>query len=454
MTARLLGSTIDAWLDPASCPRERPPVAEMAAATRELHAALDAHARETGVAWLHPERRTIQRDLLGSPTVVAWQEAKAAFLLAGDGAWSELPHLYARYGTPGTAELIAALRRLEGARAAIVTDSGMQAVALVTDVVLQAGGHAVVMRQVYNKTRTFIEHSARRAGAQVTLVDDGDHAGLAAAIRPETRLVFAETFTNPLTRAQDVAALAAATRHLVLDSTIATPWAFRTPVLARGARVVVGSLTKALGGQDRALGGYIATDDTELANQIMDLVAMRGGILDDDRARRACAGLPAAERAFARRCETAARVAGFLAGHPRIERVFHPSRPDHPDAPVIARDYLRTGSLVAFRVTSADEAHHRHIADVLASCGVLRYALSFDGLASKVNHHRTVSEYFSPAEQLVQLGIDRLIRIGVGLEAADDLIACLNWTLHHERDVTTAELEVWRGARKAALALT
>ena len=450
-------SPVAAWLDPASCPRERPPFADMAAATRSLHTALDDHARETGVAWLNPERRTIQRDLLGSPNVVAWQEAKAAFLLAGDGAWSELPHLYARYGTPGTAALIAALRTLEGARAAIVTDSGMQAVALVTDVVLGAGDHAVVMRQVYNKTRTFIEHSARRVGAQITLVDDGDLAALAAALRPETRLVFAETFTNPLTRAQDVAALAAAIGHpgcrLVLDTTIATPWALRRPALACGARVVVGSLTKALGGQDTALGGYIATDDTELANQIMDLVAMRGGILDDERAHRIAAGLPGAERAHARRCDTAARVAGFLAHHPRIERVFHPALPDHPDAAVIARDYQRTGSLLAFRVAGADELRHRHIADVLVSCGVPRYALSFDGLATKVNHHRTVSEYFSPAEQIAQLGIDRLIRIGIGLEDPDDLIACLNWTLHHEHTVTTAELDAWRAARAAALGL-
>jgi cystathionine beta-lyase/cystathionine gamma-synthase len=455
----MTASPIARWLDPASCPSERPPFADMGAATRELHTALDAHAQSAGVAWLHPEGRTIQRDLLGSPNVVAWQEAKAAFLLAADGAWSELPHLYARYGTPGTSELIAALRMLEGARAAIVTDSGMQAVALVTDVVLKAGGHAVVMRQVYNKTRTFIEHSARRVGAQITLVDDGDHAGLAAALRPETQLVFAETFTNPLTRAQDVAALGTVIghahpgRYFVLDTTIATPWGLRRPALACGASVVVGSLTKALGGQDTALGGYIATNDTELANQIMDLVAMRGGILDDDRARRIAAGLPAAERAHARRCDTAARMAGFLARHPRIERVFHPALSDHPDAHVITRDYQRTGSLLAFRVAGADEARHRHIADVLVSCGVPRYALSFDGLATKVNHHRTVSEYFSPREQIAQLGIDRLIRIGVGIEDVDDLIACINWTLHHEHAVTAAELDAWRAARAAALGI-
>jgi len=437
------------WLDPARCPRERPPRAAMGATTRILHDALDARAAATGIGWLHPERPTIQRDLYGSPEVVAWQEAKAAFLISGDGAWSELPHLYARYGTPGTARLIAALRALEGARCAVVTDSGMQAFALVADALLGRGDHAIVLRQVYNKTKTFLEWSARRVGATVTLVDDGDPAAVAAAVTPATRFVFAETFTNPLTRAQDVPALVAAAGHakLVLDTTIATPWALRRPALASGAAVVIGSLTKALGGQDTALGGYIATDDSELGNQLMDLLAMRGGILDDERAERIAGHLPDAERAHARRCATATRVAAFLAAHPRIERAFHPSLADHPDAAVTARDYQRPGSLLSFRVAGADEARHRHIADVLVSCEIPRYALSFDGLATKVNHHRTVSEYFTPEDVIARAGIDRLIRLGIGLEDADDLIACLNWTLHHEAAITTAELDAWRAAR-------
>lgn len=444
-----------AWLDPATCPEERPPLAAMSAATRELHEALDAHARAEGVAWLHPERRTIQRDLLGSPNVVAWQEAKAAFLIAGDGAWSELPHLYARYGTPGTTELIQALRGIEGATCAVVTDCGMQATALVADALLAPHTHAVVLRQIYNKARTYFEWVAKRVGATLTFVDDGDLPGVAAAIRPETRFVFAETFTNPLMRAQDIAGLkrACGRAKLVVDGTIATPWAFRQPLLAQGADVVVGSLTKALGGQDTALGGYVATNDTELGNQLMDLIAMRGGILDDERARRIAAGLPAAALAHARRCASAARIATFLAHHPGIERVFHPSLPDHPDAAVIARDYVRHGAIVSFRVRGADELGHRHFADVLVSCGVPRYALSFDGLPTKVNHHKTVSEYFTPADQVARAGIDRLIRLGVGIEEPDDVIACLNWTLHHAARVTTAELDGWRAQRALELGL-
>ncbi|MBA2543900.1 MAG: PLP-dependent transferase [Deltaproteobacteria bacterium] len=435
---------IDAWLDPRGCPAEPPPRSAMAPETRALHDALDAHA-----PWLHPDHPTIQRDLLGSPEVVAWQEAKLAFMLRGDGAWSELPHLYARYGTPGGSRLIAALRSIEGARAAFVTDCGMQAFALVTDALLGPGDHAVVLRQVYNKTKTFLEWTARRVGATLTFVDDGDPAAVAAATTPRTKLVFAETFTNPLMRAQDIPGLVAAAgkAKLVIDSTIATPWAFDRPLLSQGVAVVIGSLTKALGGRDLALGGYIATDDAELGNQIMDLIAMRGGILDDARAGTVADGLAEASNLHARRCATATAVAAFLAGHPRVERVFHPSRPDHPDAATIARDYRRLGAIVAFRVRDADELRHRHIADVLVSCGVLRYALSFDGLATKVNHHKTVSEYFTPPDVVARAGIDRLIRLGIGIEAPADLIACLNWVLHHEPSIDAAALDHWRSTR-------
>lgn len=439
-----------AYLDPAGCPAERPAVAGMAPATRELHASLDANA-----PWLHPTERTIQRDLLGSPDVVAWQEAKAAFLIAGDGAWSELPHLYARYGTPGTSQLIHALRGLEGASCGLVTDSGMQAIALVADALLIPGGHAVVLRQIYNKAKTYFEWLAKRVGATLTFVDDGDPEAVAIAVRPNTRFVFAETFTNPLMRAQDLPRLleACGRAHLVIDTTIATPWAFEKPALKLGATIVVGSLTKALGGQDTALGGYICTDDTELGNQLMDLLAMRGGILDDARALAVANHLPAAAAAFDRRCAAATKVAAFLACHPKIEAVFHPSLPDHPDARVIAAHYKRPGSIVSFRAAGLDELGHRHLADVLVTCVVPRYALSFDGLATKVNHHKTVSEYFTPTEQLSRQGIERLIRLGIGLEDPDDLIACLNWALHHASSVTTEQLDAWRADRARALGL-
>jgi cystathionine beta-lyase/cystathionine gamma-synthase len=449
-------SGLDAWLDPRACPAERPPLDAMSAATRELHASLDAHARRAGLPFLHPSDPTVQLDLFGSARVIEWQEGKAASMFLAEGSWSALPPLYARYGTAATSELLSRLRALEHGRAALVCDSGMQATALLFDALLARDRHAVLMRQVYNKTRTYLEWLAARVGGSVTIVDDADWEALEGAIGPQTVLVFAETFTNPLVRAQDVARLVSSVAagrgrapdlRLVIDSTIATPWAFARPLLDQGVDVVIGSGTKALGGTDRDLWGYIATNDNPLANSVMDLLAMRGGILDW---RRACAilnGWEGAGPAHLRRSATAARVAGFLASHPRVSEVFHPSLASHPDAAIIRAQYVRHGSLLSFRVAGAEEAATRHVADVLATTIVVRYALSFDGLATKVNHHQTVSEYFTAPAQLKRNGFDRLVRLGIGLEEPDDLIAALNWTLHHADRISPGQVAAWQQER-------
>ena len=404
----------------------------------------------------------MQLDLLGSKQVIEWQERKAAFLFASEGCWSELPHLYARYGTTATAELIARLKTLEHASAALVCDSGMQATALAFDVLLEPGAHAVLMRQVYNKTRSYLEWMAARVGGSVTIVDDGDAAALAAAIRPDTRFVFAETFTNPLVRAQDFDLLREAmTRargmapaiRLVLDTTIASPWAFTTPPLGQRRRHRRRQRTKSLGGNDRDMWGYLATNDTQFANSVMDLIAMRGGILDWRRAAAVAAAFDGASDSHARRSATASKVAAFLSAHPMVSDVFHPSLPNHPDRRAIDRHYARHGSMLAFRIAGANEDRTRHFADVLATTVIVRYALSFDGLATKVNHHRTVSEYFTAADQLRRNGFDRLIRLAAGLEDADDLIAALNWTLHHGDRISAADIEHWQRRRAASLGI-
>ena len=452
-----------AWLDPAQCPAKRPPLAAMSPVTQEIHDGIDAHIRDTGIPYLHPDEPTVQLDLLGSARVIEWQERKAAFLFASEGCWSELPHLYDRYGTTATAQLIAQLKALEQASSALVCDSGMQATALAFDALLEPGTHAVLMRQVYNKTRSYLEWMANRIGASITVVDDGDRSAIEQAIRAETRFVFAETFTNPLVRAQDLdmlrqvidrkRAMAPALR-LVLDTTIASPWGFKKAPLADGVDIVVASGTKSLGGDDRDLWGYLATNDTPFANAVMDLMAMRGGILDWRRAEAILDNFDAASQSHARRSASAAKIAAFLARHPQVSEVFHPSLPGHPDAAAIAKQYARHGSLLSFRIVNADEDRTRHFADVLATTVVVRYALSFDGLTTKVNHHRTVSEYFTAPEQLKRNGFDRLIRLAVGLEDADDIIAALNWTLHHGDHISPQEIEAWQRQRAAGLGIS
>ena len=455
---------IDAYLDPAGTPPDRPGLAAMDAATRGLHEGIDAAIRRAGVPYLHPDGATIQLDLLGSGPMVRWQERKQELMFLGSACWSDMPQIYGRYGTTPARRLLARVRDLERAQAAVLTDTGMQACALLFDAVLEPGDHVACARGVYNKSKAYLSRLTTLLGGELTLVDDLSRAGLAAALRPATRLLFLETYTNPLMRAVDPQALAravgearaagAARLVVALDTTIATPWGLAEPGLRwEGVDVVAVSGTKALAGQDRDMWGYLASDDVRLLNGVMDLQAMRGGIVDWRRAAAILDGLDRAEPRFRRRCATAREVTRFLAGHPLVEAVFHPSAPGHPDAAVIERHYTAPGSIVSFRLRGADEAQTRHFCDVLATCGVLRYALSFDGLATKLNHHRSVSEYFTAAEEVRRIGVDRLVRLGIGVEHPGDLIACLNWALWHRQDVAAAQVEAWQAERAGALGI-
>ena len=459
---------VQEYLKAGDCPAALPRFADFDSRTIELHTAIDNNGRRRGAPYLHPTDPTVQLDLLGSKGVIDWQEGKSAAHFLGEHCWSELPPLYGRYATRESAALLAEVKRLEGgAKAAVVTDCGMQAVALLFDAVVQPGDQIVMCRQVYNKTRVYAERVTAMRSGSLAVVDDGDVDGLREAFSAQTALVFAETFTNPLMRAQDIPAMRSAVDvlrrgatagtpasrvKLAIDSTIATPWSLRQPLLGgHGVDVVVAAGTKALGGQDRDMWGYIATNDVRLGNAVMDLQAMRGGILDWRRSAVVAQGLTAAKVNFTRRCESAVRISEFLTTHPSVSEIYHPSLDEHPDAAAIARDYQLHGSLVSLRVVGATEDDTRHFCDVLAMTKIFRYALSFDGLCSKVNHHRSVSEYFTPPPVLKKLGFDRLIRLAIGIEDANDLIAALNWALCHHREVSKVAVAEFQAARAQSL---
>jgi cystathionine beta-lyase/cystathionine gamma-synthase len=459
-------SAIQSYLDRLQAPVERPELAWMSEKTRSIHERIDARMRFSHSTQLLPEGPSVQTDLFGSESMTDWQETKAATVFEGEQCWSELPQVYARYGTETTAALIREMKAIEHARGVIVCDCGMQACALLFDVVVLPGAHVVLSRQVYNKTKKYLERVAGRIGTEITVVDDGDEDALARAIRPDTCLVFAETYTNPLLRAIDPERLGAfiesvrKTRapriRLVVDSTIASPWGTKKPLLDYpGIDFVVASGTKALGCADTHIWGYIASNRVDALNEVMDLQAMRGGILHTSTARDVLESLRgnSARESFIERSRSATRIAAFLSGHPRVSEVFHPSLPQHPDRQAIERHYAIHGSLLSFRVRDADEDTTRHFSDVLATCIVPRYALSFDGTTTKVNHHTTVSEYFTPREELERAGIDRLVRLGVGQETADDLIACLNWSLWRHSELSSDDVRAWQRARRQSLGM-
>jgi cystathionine beta-lyase/cystathionine gamma-synthase len=451
---------IDDYLDPTSAPVEPPALDVMDDDTRALHVAIDANMRRAGRAYLRPEGDSLQTDLLGSERMIAWQEQKAQASFLQERCWSELPQTYSRYGTESTRELVAHVRALEKARAAVVTDSGMQAVAVLFDVLLERDSHVIVARGVYNKTKGYLSWLAKRIGCHVTLVEDGEIPSLGELVQPGTRVFFVETFTNPLMRALDPEALVTSVRRaretspalrLVVDNTIATPWGVRRPLIEQGIDFVVGSGTKALDGRDLNMWGYIASDRVDVLNECLDLMAMRGGVLDGRRAASVVSDLAPARERHESRCQHASSIARFLAGHPKVSEVWHPSIESHPDHAVIERHYTLPGSLLSFRLQDADDEATRHFCDVLAMTGLPRYALSFDGLVTKINHHRTVSEYFTSPAEVERLGVDRLVRLGVGLEAPRDIMACLNWALWRFEEIPAERVREWQAERLRSL---
>lgn len=456
--------SLNDYLDPGRAPAEKPALKLFSAATAELHRALDKAMRRQGVPYLHPEEPTLQLDMLGSRHMEDWQQRKVEWVMASERCWSDLHQFYARYGVETTRALLAKVRQLENSTGAVLTDCGMQAVALTFDVLARPNGHAVLARGVYNKSRRYLEWLGDRLGLELTLVDDNDYQGIEAALRKETFVVFVETYTNPLLRAIDPQKLGALVKKarqkqskyvtLVVDNTIATPWGVNSPLLDfDGIDVIVASGTKALAGQDTDLWGYVASNRVDLLNEVMDLEAMRGGGLDWRRARVILEGLDVARRRFEERCASATRIAAFLGQHPQIEHVHHPSLAGHEDRATVEKFYSFPGSLLSFRIRDADEEAARHFADVLATCVVPRYAGSFDGLSTKINHHRTVSEYFTPAEEIEKAGIDRVLRLGVGLESPDDIIACLNWALWRFKETSKKDVLAWQKGREIDLGI-
>jgi cystathionine beta-lyase/cystathionine gamma-synthase len=448
---------VSAYLNPAGCPADRPPLEQMSMATRGLHLAIDRANRKQGTRWLHPDGPTVQPDLFSSDEMAQWQEGQLARHHAS-GGWAALPMVYARYGTEAGEALRRRLMRLEHAAGVVLTDSGLQAATLVMDAVVRPGDHVLVALQSYARSRAYVRWLCERVGATWTVLDHLSPERIVGAARPETALVFGETYTDPRMRALDVERIGEAATFLrlnghprlrvAIDHTVATPWGFKKAVLEHpGVDVVVSAGTKALGGQDRDVWGYIASNDEEIIDRVTDLQRMRGGVLGWRAAEAVLAGLVDARHRFTHRCRSAQIIAAFLDGHPRVEHVNHPSIADHPDASIIRRLHALPGSLLSFHLAGRSEDETRHFCDVLASTTVVRYALSFDGLVSKVNHHRTVSEYFTPEAELERQGIDRLVRFAVGTEAPEDIIAALNWALWHFDQVSPEDLRRWRRGR-------
>lgn len=336
---------------------------------------------------------------------------------------------YGRYSNPTQSAAERKVAALEGGERALLFASGMAAITTTMLSVLSAGDHAVMAGDGYRRTVEFGQEFLRRWGIAVTLIEVDRVESLAAAIRPTTRLIFAELPTNPYLRVIDLAQMVrVAQGHGILtavDSTFATPVNLRP--LDYGVDLVIHSATKYLAGHNDLLAGAVIGSRDRLA-PVRDLRGMLGGMSNPQDAYLLIRGLKTLDLRVRRQNESARRIAEFLAGHPAVARVHYPGLPGHPDHEVARRQMSGFGGVVSFEVAGDLEATGRFI-DALR----LPYiGPTLGGVESIVQQQaRFVS---LQAKERRAAGIaDNLVRYAVGIEEVEDLIADLDQALRGVR---------------------
>ena len=318
---------------------------------------------------------------------------------------------------------------LEGGRHGYAFASGLAATATVLDA-LDSGSHVICMDDVYGGTYRLFERVRKRsAGLEFSFVDLGDAEALAAAVRPNTKLIWAETPTNPLLKVLDIAALADFARkrgiRLAVDNTFASPILQRP--LELGAHLVMHSATKYLNGHSDMVGGVLVVgDDAELEEQMTFLQNSVGGVQGPFDSFLAMRGLKTLHLRMKAHCANALELAQWLESHTAVEKVIYPGLASHPQHALAKRQMDGFGGIVSVYLKGGRDA----AVAMMERCQLFALAESLGGVESLINHPAIMTHASVPAERRVALGItDNLVRLSVGVEDVADLRAELDQTL-------------------------
>ena len=341
---------------------------------------------------------------------------------------AEPGYVYSRYANPTVTMFEERMALLEGAEAARATASGMAAVTTALMAQLKAGDHVVAARAMFGACLYVVGDLLPRFGVASTLVDGADLGLWRATMRPETKLLFLETPTNPCLEVYDIAAISSiAHEHgarLVVDNVFATP-IFQKP-LKLGADCVVYSATKHIDGHGRCLGGVILGSRELIENEIHPFYKQTGPCLSPFNAWVFLKSLESLALRVRQEAQTAARIADFLSGHRHILKVRYPGRPDHPQAEIVKRQMSSGSTLVAFEVLGGKPAAYA----VGNQLSLITIANNLGDAKSLITHPATTTHQKLTPEAKAALGVtDGLLRLSAGLEDADDLIADLDEAL-------------------------
>ena len=334
---------------------------------------------------------------------------------------------YSRSHNPTRTALEQNLAALEGGRFGLGFASGMAAIHCVLNL-LRSGDHVIAGNDLYGGTYRLLRTLYDKFGLETTFVDLTDLQQLEAAFRPNTKLVMLETPTNPLLRCCDLAAIAKLCRARgvlsMADNTFATPW-LQNP-LALGCDVVAHSTTKYLGGHSDVVGGALICNDAELHRQLMHFQNSCGGTPGPMDCFLVLRGTKTLHVRMQRHCDNALAVARWLGEHRRVARVIYPGLPDHPNHAIAQRQMRAGGGMVSVEL----EATVEQAKQVCSSFEVFSLAESLGGVESLVDHPASMTHASIPAAERRAAGLeDGLIRLSVGIEDADDLIADLDQAL-------------------------
>lgn len=351
------------------------------------------------------------------------ETAERRFISSGEDEF-----IYARYGNPTTRMFEDRIAALEGAEAAFATASGMAAVYAALTCQLQAGDHVVSSRALFGSCLYIAETILPRFGVEVSFVDGTDLEQWRAAVRQGTKLVFFETMSNPTLEVIDIAGVAeiahAAGAKVVVDNVFPTPVFQRS--LALGADIVVYSATKHIDGQGRCLGGVVLGTEEFIRGPFETFVKHTGGALSPFNAWVMLKGLETLDLRCRAQAETAAAIAGALPGTPGLARLIYPGLPDHPQAEVMKRQMETGGTMLALEIEGGKAGAFRFL-DALE---IVRISNNLGDAKSLITHPATTTHQRLTPEQRTALGIsDGLVRLSVGLEDGDDLIADLKRAL-------------------------
>ncbi len=330
---------------------------------------------------------------------------------------------YGRYGNPTVRALEAKLAELEGAQDAIVVSSGMSAVTATLLLLLQPGQHFILTDNCYHSTLEFSQNFLKRYGISCTLAPFGDYDAIEAAIRPETRLIFSESPTNPFMRCLDFERLVALSRHhrvlTVVDSTFATPYNLRP--LSFGIDLVIHSLTKYMGGHNDVMAGAVV-GRTDLTTPLRQMHGLFGAIVAPQTAYLLLRGIKTLALRMAQQNASGLAVARFLEDHPKVRRVWYPFLESHPDYKIASATLRGAGGVVSFEIDGDGERAHRFI-DALR---IPTIGPSLGGVESMVSPLALMGYAAVTPEDRLALGIrDELVRLCIGVEETNDLIADL-----------------------------